>query len=73
MDFNSVLRDDDRALRGLDQTGLGEVYFHRGLVYQQLGKKDLAEKDFARARKQGFEIKDYPPPLSQEEQKQLKG
>lgn len=43
------------------QRGLGEVHYHRGLVYEKLGDLAKARKDFQRAEELGFE----PPPSGQ--------
>lgn len=62
-DFNAVLNVPLAADNSLGDVGLGEVHFHRGLVYKQLGENELAEKDFERAKQLGFKITDYPQPI----------
>jgi tetratricopeptide (TPR) repeat protein len=60
-DFNKIL---NRTERFGTVDGLGEIYFHRGLVYQQLGENKMAQEDFQASRKHGYEIENYPQPIA---------
>lgn len=63
VDFNRVL-NQQRAEEIDHERVLGEIYFHRGLLYRQLGKHELAKKDFERARENDFVITEFPPPVA---------
>lgn len=65
---NEALVDINRAIGDPNEfdenrSALGEVYFHRGLIYQVLGNPAKAKKDFDLAQKLEFEIDGYPPPV----------
>jgi tetratricopeptide (TPR) repeat protein len=78
-DFKAALADYDRILENPDfgakdapvaaaadrdaDDSFAEIYFHRGLVYKQLGKQKEKEADYARARALGHVIQEEPPPL----------
>jgi tetratricopeptide (TPR) repeat protein len=61
-DLNAVL-EDPTGNWGSEE-GLGEIYFHRGLVHRELGEEDLAAKDFDLAKRLGFNISDFPKPVA---------
>ncbi len=58
--FGQIAIDErlQEYVRDQIQRGLGEVHYHRGLVYEKLGDLAKARKDFQRAEELGFE----PPP-----------
>lgn len=64
---NEALKDINGALRVPNEfdakSALGEVYFHRGLIYQVLGDHTKAKQDFDLAKRLNFEFDDYPPPV----------
>ena len=68
VDINASLKRDSRTMT---REGVGEIYFHRALVQQQLGHKELAKADFERATKLGFIAGEIPLPLSEGEAKQV--
>ena len=36
--------------------GAGEIYYHRALVHQKLGNRDLSDADFRRAKQLGYQV-----------------
>jgi tetratricopeptide (TPR) repeat protein len=60
-DYNRILADGGKRIRGLDD--MGEIYFHRGLLYKQMGDERKMREDYERARRAGFKIEDEPGPL----------
>lgn len=64
-DFDAVLNHPSLRDGSADWNpeGVGEVYFHRGLVYRKLGKDEEAERNFDRARRLGFRFENYPEPV----------
>lgn len=71
-DYESALKDLDRVLgelngleRELNEAGIGEIYFHRGLVHEILGNAKKADLDFTAARKLGFKDTGKPKPLKE--------
>lgn len=65
-----ALADLNKVLNHLDlQAGLedvGEIYFHRGLVYRALGEAEMADRDFESARQHGFDVDNEPAPLDRQ-------
>lgn len=63
-DFNTVL-DDSKFVQQLEDRPqeLGEIYFHRGLVYKQMRQLDKAEHDFQLAHRLGFRTDAEPEPV----------
>lgn len=62
-DYNKVL-DSPEAIEEMQGPELGEIYFHRGLVYRQMRDVDKAERDFSVARRLGFKSEEYPEPVT---------
>ena len=60
-DFDSVLNDLDR--HNSPEEELREIFFHRALVYEQLGETELAKRDFDLAERLGLVIQDRPLPV----------
>jgi tetratricopeptide (TPR) repeat protein len=60
-DYNRILADGGRTVRGLDDAG--EIYFHRGLLFKHMGDERRKEEDYDRARQAGFKIEEEPAPL----------
>jgi len=60
-DYNRILAGDGFRVRNLDD--MGEIYFHRGLLYKHMGDQQRMQEDYERARRSGFAIEDEPPPL----------
>lgn len=63
-DFNKAIRLCHLNGPVLTDAGIGEVYFHRGLTYREMGEVALAEKDFAKSRALGFRADDFPRPIA---------
>jgi tetratricopeptide (TPR) repeat protein len=62
-EFDAILEDEDQRQALGRGESLGEVLFHRGLLFKAMNRKDLAEKDFDAARDQGFKFTEEPQPL----------
>jgi len=60
-DYNRILGDGGRRARGIED--VGEIFFHRGLLYKHMGNDRKKQEDFDRAKRSGFAIEDEPPPL----------
>lgn len=63
-DFNLAL-DSAEKMKASEEFS-AEIFFHRGLVHRKLGEKDLAQKDFDKAKKLGFKWTEEPEPVGGE-------
>lgn len=55
-DLDSAIEMIRRRPRLRSGDGAGEIYYHRALVHQKLGNRDLSEVDFRRARQLGYQV-----------------
>lgn len=59
----------DEQLEDLGAAGKGEVFFHRGLIHEQLGNAEKAAADYQRAKELGFKDDGKPLPIKKVEGK----
>jgi tetratricopeptide (TPR) repeat protein len=58
-DYNRILEDGGPRMQLED---VGEIYFHRGLLFKHMGDDRRMKEDYDRARRSGFKITEEPPP-----------
>jgi tetratricopeptide (TPR) repeat protein len=60
-DFNTIL--NDKAYVQSRKNDIGEIFFHRGLVYKHLKRFQEMERDFKEARARNHVFEEEPPPI----------
>ena len=61
VEYNRILENGEVRRRA--QEDLGEIYFHRCLVFKELRNERRMKEDYDRARRSGFVIDEEPPPI----------